>query len=117
MWTSAQIAFDLVEELTADPVVTVNVATPAGVMKLMGELERIGRTLVLHGRHMQHPAPNVVGAANLIVLADVAMQRMHFDELIVAGGLRTTGSNPGSRPRVLRFTRRVRSAPGREPPA
>jgi hypothetical protein len=117
MWDPAQIAFDLVEDMTADPVVTVNVSTPAGVLKVMAEPERVGRTLVLHGLHMQDLVPNVVGAANLIVLADVVMQRMDVDELVVEGGLRTTGANPGRRPRVLRFTRRVRSAPGREPPA
>jgi hypothetical protein len=56
--------------------VTVNVATPAGMMKLMAEPERIGRTLVLHGVHMQDLMPNAVGVANLFVLADVVMQRM-----------------------------------------
>lgn len=45
MWDPAQVAFDLVDDLTTDPVVTVTVSTPAGVLKLMAEPERVGRTL------------------------------------------------------------------------
>jgi hypothetical protein len=116
MWEPAQITFDLVDDMTTDPVVTVTVHTPAGVLKLMAEPERVGRTLVLHGLHLQDLSPNAIGAANLIVLAHVVMQRMDIDELIVEGGLRTTGANPGRRPRVLRFSRRVRAAADRPPP-
>jgi hypothetical protein len=116
MWEPAQITFDLVDDMTTDPVVTVTVRTPAGVLKLMAEPERVGRTLVLHGLHLQDLSPNAIGAANLIVLAHVVMQRMDIDELVVEGGLRTTGANPGRRPRVLRFSRRVRAAADRPPP-
>jgi hypothetical protein len=114
-WEPAQIAFDLVDDMTTDPVVTVTVDTPAGVLKLMAEPERVGRTLVLHGLHLQDLSPNAIGPANLIVLAHVVMQRMDVDELVVEGGLRTTGANPGRRPRVLRFSRRIRAAADRPP--
>jgi hypothetical protein len=117
MWDPAQVTFDLVDDMTTDPVVTVTVSMPAGVLKLMAEPERVGRTLILHGLHMQDLVPNAVGAANLMVLVDVVMERMDVDGLIVEGGLRTTGANPGRRPRVLRFTRRICPAPGHKPAA
>lgn len=116
MWDPAQITFDLVDDVTADPVVTVAVTTPAGVMKFIAEPERVGRTLILHGLHVQDLTPNAVGMANLMVLAGVVMEGMDVDGLVIEGGLRTTGVNPGRRPRVFRFSRRVRAAAVRESP-
>jgi hypothetical protein len=50
------------------------------------------------------------GCWNLRILAQVLMERMVFD-VLVEGAIRTTEANPGHRPRVVRFTRRVRPAP------
>ena len=104
MWDATQITFDLVDDMTTDPVVTVAITTPVGVLKLMAEPERVGRTLILHGLHMQDLVPNAIGVANLMVLADMAMERIDVDGLVIEGAIRTTGANPGRRPRVLRFT-------------
>jgi hypothetical protein len=110
MWDPADVAFDLVDDLTSDPVMTVFVFTPAGVMKVMAEPRWMGRTLVLGGLHMQDLSPNLVGAANLMVIARVVMQRMNADGPVIEGGLRSTGANPGHRHGALRFSRRVRPA-------
>lgn len=113
----ADITFDFVDDVTSDPVVTIAVFTPAGTIKFMAEPAMAGRTLTLHGLHVQDLQSNAVGAANLMVLADAVMEGMEIDGLVIEGALRTTGANPGRKPRILRFTRRVRSAPRGESPA
>ena len=115
-WNEDDLAFDLVTDVTDDPVVTANVSTPDGVLTFMAEAEDQGSILLLRGLHVQGARANVIGPANLMVLAQVVMERMGYDELVVEGAPRTTGANPGRRPRPLRFSRRVRSpapsAPG-----
>lgn len=97
--------------MTDDPVITLIVDTPAGRMPFVAELVVTGQTLLLKGVHVQDLQPNVVGPANLRVIARALMERMEFDEIVVEGAVRTTGANPGRRPSVLRFTRTLRPAP------
>lgn len=82
----------------------------------MAEPEELGRTLVLRRFHMQAQAgANSLGPGNLRLLADLVMERMDYDELVVEGAFRTTGANPGHRPRPRRFARRPVAAPGGQP--
>jgi hypothetical protein len=97
MWDPTQITFDLVDDVTADPVMTVTVFTPAGALKFIAEPERVGRTLVLRGRHVQDLAPDAVGVANLMVLAGGVMERMDVDRRVVAG---EAGDGGGGRDRA-----------------
>ena len=78
MWSFADVAFDLQNEGTDDPVVTVQVTTPSGVLYVMAELVLSERTMVLRGAHMHGDGvgPNTIGSANLIVLAHAAMEEM-----------------------------------------
>ena len=115
VWSSEDISFEIVDDMTSDPVVTVVVSTPDGTLKFMAEPEAQGSTLVLHGTHAQDAYANGVGAGNLLVLAQALMERMGFDGLVVDGAVRTTGAKPGHRPRALRFARRVRPAPATGP--
>lgn len=115
MWSPEDISFDIVNDMTSDPVVTVVVSTPNGTLKFMAEPEVQGSTLVLHGTHAQDARANAVGAGNLLILAQALMERMSFDGLVVEGAIRTTGANPGRRPRVLGFARHVRPAPAAGP--
>jgi hypothetical protein len=110
VWDAADLSFEMVDDLTSDPVVTIIVQTPAGRLSFMAEPEMIGSTLVLHRVHVQDAWANAVGATNLMRLARTVMERMDIDGLVVEGAVRTTGANPGHRPRVLRFARRVRPA-------
>jgi hypothetical protein len=110
MWHRTDVSFDLVDDLTSSPVVTISIATPVGVLRLMAEPEMIGRTLRLRRVHVQDAYPNAVGPANWRLIAAVVMERMNVDGLVVEGALRTIGANPGRRPGVLRFTRRLRSS-------
>ena len=111
LWDVADIAFEIVDDMSDDPVVTLRIATPAGPLTFMAEPAMQGTTLRLTRAHVQDAAPNTVGAGNLLVIARAVMEGMDLDGLVVEGALRTTGANPGHRPRALRFTRRVRPAP------
>ena len=48
-------------------------------------------------------SPNTFGRNGLKQIAKVAMERMGYDEIIIEGATRTTGANPGHRPRPIRF--------------
>jgi hypothetical protein len=115
VWMPADISFEIVDDSTSDPVVTVIASTPNGTSQLTAEPEVQGTTLVLRGTHIQGAYANAVGGGNLRILAQALMERMDFHGLLVEGAIRTTGANPGHRPRVVRFTRRVRPAPGAGP--
>jgi hypothetical protein len=110
IWAVPGISFEIVNDMTDDPVVTLLITTPAGLLTVTAEPVTQGTILVLRGTHMQDATPNAVGAGNLMVIARALMERMGFDGLVVEGALRTTGANPGRRPRVLRFSRRFRPA-------
>ena len=111
MWAITEISFEMVDDTTDDPVVTLFVMTPAGRLTFVAEPVERGATLVLKGVHVRDAHPNAVGAANLMVIAQALMERIGYYGLEVEGALRTTGANPGYRPRVFRFTRRVRTSP------
>lgn len=116
LWRSEDIEFHLLDDLTSDPVVTVEIGTPGGVLLAMAEPEQNGRTLVLHRFHLQATAgANSIGPSNLRLIAEVVMERMDHDELVIEGAVRTSGANPGHRPRPHRFTRRPVVAPVRQP--
>ena len=59
----AQITFDLVEDVTAGPVMTVAASTSAGVMEFIAEPERVGRTLILHRLQGRAACPRLTCAA------------------------------------------------------
>ena len=98
--------------MTDDPVVTLRIVTPVGPLIFMAEPVMFGTTMILKGLHAQDATPNAVGPGNLMVIAQSVMEGMDLDGLVIKGALRSTGANPGHRPRDIRFTRRIRSAFG-----
>ncbi|HQT83426.1 MAG: hypothetical protein B7Z58_01005 [Acidiphilium sp. 37-64-53] len=100
------ISFAIIDDLSQDAVVAIVVETPSGVIKILAEPDFHDRSLVLRRTHMQGPRANLVGAGNLMALAQVMMERLDCDEIIVEGAVRTTGAHPGHAPRILRFARR-----------
>jgi hypothetical protein len=111
MWSAADIVIVLSADDTDDPVVTAEIKTPAGTLRLMAEPEWPGRVLILHGCHMhgEDVGPNAFGWRELRWLAAAAMEVLDVDEIRVEGEVRTSGANPGRRPRPLRFARKIRS--------
>jgi hypothetical protein len=112
MWDIGAISFEIEDVSTESPVMTIAVTTPDGVIAFMGEPDVADTVLVVRGVHVQGARANLAGAGNLLVLARALMERMGYDGLVVEGAVRTSGARPHHRPRVLRFTRRDRAAPG-----
>jgi hypothetical protein len=117
MWSASDVRFELIDDLSGDPVVTIEIATPQGTILIMGEPRISGRTMIAASVHMHgvDVGANAIGAAVLRVVADAFLREMDLDELVIEGALRTTGTKPGSRPRPLRFARRGRAS-SRLPP-
>jgi hypothetical protein len=95
---------------TDDPVVTATIATPAGTLRAMAEIERIGRLLILRGYHMhgEDIGRNEFGLRHFLWLAQAVMEYLDVDEIQIEGAIRTSGTNLGHRPRPTRFARKVR---------
>lgn len=106
-WRGADIEIIVDDDGTDDPVVTAAIETPAGALMAMAGVRRVGRSLELEGFHMHGASvgPNALGAANLKRLAQAVMEKIDVDEIVVRGATRTSGANPGRRPREWRFTR------------
>jgi hypothetical protein len=117
LWMTRDISFDFVGDMTDDPVVTLRIFTPVGPLTFMAQPVMVGTTMVLKGLHAQDSTPNTVGPGNLMVIAHAVMEGMELDGLVIEGAVRSTGANPGHRPRDIRFARRVRSASGAGRPA
>jgi hypothetical protein len=119
LWSTKDISFDFVDDMTDDPVVTVRILTPVGPLTFMAVPVMVGATMVLEGLHAQDQVPNAVGPGNLMVIAHAVMEGMGLDGLVIKGAFRSTGANPGHRPRDIRFALRFRPAFGARwlPPA
>ena len=122
LWTTQDISFDFVDDMTDDPIVTLRIFTPVGPLTFMAQPVMVGTTMLLKGLHAQDSAANTVGPGNLMVIAPPVMETsvmegMDLDGLVIEGAIRSTGANPGHRPRDVRFARRVRPAFGAGRPA
>jgi hypothetical protein len=104
-WRPTEIHFDILDDLTDHPIVTIFATTPAGVIEFMGEPVMRGRMMIIRGAHLQTMWPQRIGVGNLYLLARMVMERMDIDGLTIEGSLRTTGANPGRKPEPIRFTR------------
>ena len=66
MWRPEDLSFEIEDDATSDPVVTVVFITPSGPLWMMAEPMMNGLTLVLKGLHMHGDddvGPNSVGPA------------------------------------------------------
>jgi hypothetical protein len=87
VWTEADIAIVLDDELNAGSVVTVRISCPVGHLVIMGEMRRFDRELALGGVHIQGETvgPNALGWARLRQVARaVAKKEMSMLSLLKA---------------------------------
>src|SRR5271168_3402027 len=99
-WYNTDIHFDLNTQGSSDPVVTIEISAPGGVLALMGEPVEQGRSLIVRQAHVQSWGfgPNTVGIRNLRVVAKALMEMMSYDDISIEGEIRTTGAGQGRRP-------------------
>ena len=76
MWKATDLSISLGENATDHPILTVNIETPAGQLKVMAEPESKEDKVVLHGRGIQGMAAYVVGWPNLRILADAGKEQL-----------------------------------------
>ena len=110
-WSGDDIAIEVDDPGTEDPVMTARIVTPAGVLDVMAEPSQQGRCLVLERLHMHgvDVGPGEFGARSLLALVQAVMERMDLDEIVIRGAVRTSGANPGRRPGERRFTRKAQA--------
>jgi hypothetical protein len=74
-WAPGDITFSGFDAAaTEGDVVTIRVKTPAGEIRVMAEIDLVGRTLIMNGTHMEsHGGPLSIGVANLRALAAAGM--------------------------------------------
>jgi hypothetical protein len=109
-WRPEQIAIAVNESLTDEEagVWTFTVNVPGYTLRVMGELTEVSpdrKKAVLSGVHVEGAKPNEIGVTNLRMIGDRFCEVNGYDELVVQGGIRTTGASPGRVPGRLRFKR------------
>jgi hypothetical protein len=110
MWTPGDIVIVIDDSLTDDPVLTAEIDTPAGRLKMMAEVSIRDGLLSLRGLHLHGVgvAPNAFGLGSIRRLADAVMKEFGCDEIVVEGAVRTSGANPGNAPGFRFIKRRLR---------
>lgn len=88
-----------------DPVFIIEVITPLGSLQLMGEFEIGSHSIVVRGLHIGGDPTVEWGWSKLRMLGRLIAEKMDVDEISIHGAVRTTGANPGRRPRVVRLAR------------
>jgi hypothetical protein len=74
---------------------------PRGQMNVMAELVRKGETLILRGTHIEGAGPGSQGIRELREFARMFGREQGVTKVVIEGGLRTTGANPGHTPRDI----------------
>lgn len=111
MWTAADIKIVILDDATEATVATARIITPAGSLLIMFEQPELrGHCLVLRECHMhgEDVGPKAFGHTQIYWLARAAMELLDVEQIQIEGAIRTSGRNPGHRPRAVRFTRKVR---------
>ena len=111
MWSSHDITLEIEE--AEHPTLIAIAVTPAGTITLIAEAEMHGRTLWLTKAHVQGLSPGALGRAGLNALAAKFLEECDAEALVVEGGARTTGANPGRAPRPFRYPHERRPAADR----
>lgn len=107
-WSLDDITFELLDDMSSDPTVTIVIGTPQGQVFVMGDYKRDGGVITLSKVHIngeEGMSANVLGMSNLRVLARAALLKVDCHELCIEGATRTSGAGPGRTPRPLRFRR------------
>lgn len=108
MWTKHDIVIELDDHMTDDPVMTATISTPDGKVMVMAEVLEDGSALVLRHLHIhgENVGKNEFGQARLRNLVGAVLDSLEaYDEIVIEGAVRTSGTGKGRRPRAIRFTR------------
>jgi hypothetical protein len=105
MWASDQVVVEIEEAERSEVIVTI--ATPLGILRLMPNVSIVDRTLRMNRAHAEGLKPGALGRAGLNAIGRKLLELADVDEIIIQGSTRTTGRNPGTIPRPIRFPRKA----------
>jgi predicted TIM-barrel enzyme len=103
MWDCVAITVEI--GLVDGEVMIIKVTTPVGLVQIIGKVTRVGRLLHVAGAHIDVDGLHggALGRTGLNAIARKLLEEADVDQIIIEGGTRTTGKNPGRPPRVFRF--------------
>jgi hypothetical protein len=84
-------------------VMIIEVTTPVGMVQIIGKVTRVGRVIHVGGAHIDGLHGGALGRAGLNAIARKLLEEADVDQIVIEGGTRTTGKNPGRPPKVFRF--------------
>jgi filamentous hemagglutinin len=86
---------------TDGDVVELAATTPSGEIRVITDWKLAGRELILNRLHLDGPGAGSLGLQMLRDLAREFGRQCAVDRVIIHGGVRTTGANPGHVPRPI----------------
>jgi hypothetical protein len=96
-----------IEITDADDDVMIAVIRCTGfVIEVIGRVAVEQRVLRVRQAHVQGARPGAVGRAGLNAIGRRLLEEIDVDQVVVEGGARTTGRNPGRAPRPFRYPSR-----------
>jgi hypothetical protein len=104
MWTDADVTVEI-DQVDRDVMIVI-IGTPVGKLQLIGEITRIGRVLHVRKAHADGLHPGALGRTGLNAIGRKLLVEADVDQIIIEGGTRTTGKNPGRPPKPFRFPSR-----------
>lgn len=99
------LEFFIVADQSEDPHYVAVAQTNRGRLETLSEVILDERTLELKGLHIGGDPKVEWGWADLRKLARLIAENLDVDEIIVTGGVQTTGGNPGRQPKQWRIRR------------
>jgi hypothetical protein len=104
MWTSDQITITLEEIDTHEPpVALMKISTPVGDLRLLALIVFDDDTLHMKDAHIEGLHAGACGRAGLNAIGRKLLEVANVSKIVIQGGIRTTGRNPGRRPKIFRF--------------
>lgn len=88
------------------PTLMLEAVLPTARLEIVTNVRLDGDCLVLYDFHVDGPGAQYLGIAEVRGLVHKAMEAYDVGHVEIHGFERSTGANPGRKPRVLRFARR-----------
>jgi hypothetical protein len=101
MWTEGDVTVEI-DQVDRDLMIVV-ITTPVGKLQLIGEITQIGRILHVRKAHADGLYPGALSRTGLNAIGRKLLVEADVDKIIIEGGTRTTGKNPGRPPKPFRF--------------
>ena len=101
MWSEADVTVEI-DQVDRDVMIVV-ITTPVGKQQIIGDVTRTGRVLHVREAHAGGLRPGALSRAGLNAIGRKLLVEADVDEIIIEGGTRTTGKNPGRPPKPFRF--------------